>query len=93
MDTAWAEPLLAMYPRAATYDNQTLILTGEYPVGFQGEEVRICDMDLTHAELVERVDDLRIRIPHTGKLVVISKEQGLYLYTNHDVFKPSNDEV
>lgn len=30
---------------------------------------------------------------HTGKLIVISKAQGWYLYENHESFKPQTEEL
>ena len=93
MHIDWAKPLLSMYPKAASYDGQTIILVGEYPAGFEGEEVRIFDMELTNVELVKIVDDLRAESPHTGKLVIISEAQGKYLHENHEVFKVTDVEI
>ena len=81
---------------AAKYDGDTdetklLRLAGDMPVNFEGEIVRICDLDITMGELSDLVDVMRAE-EHTGKLVIISKPQGRWLYDNHEAFKPIQEE-
>ncbi len=76
----------------AKYDGDTdetkqLRLSGVMPPNFQGEIIRICDLDITMDELSAMVDKLRAE-NHTGKLVILSKPQGRWLYDNHAAFKP-----
>jgi hypothetical protein len=85
MHKDFATPLLDMYPEAATYNNKTLVLTGEEPIGFAGEVVRICDQQLSDEELVSLVDKMLTETP-TGRLVMLSKPQGKYLHANHSAF-------
>jgi len=85
MHKDFATPLLDMYPEAATYNSDTLILTGEEPAGFNGDVVRICDQELSESELVSLVDGMLNETP-TGRLVVLSKPQGKYLHANHPAF-------
>jgi hypothetical protein len=103
MNKEHAEPLLSMYPKAAQYDDKKLILIAEYPEGFDGETVELnklgfnegdaVDEDgndiegLTPEQLNQIVDTMLAEEP-TGKLVIISKAQGRYLYANHPAFKP-----
>lgn len=42
--------------------------------------------------LVGLIDYMRAE-EHTGKLIVISKAQGWYLYENHPSFMPTQSEV
>ncbi len=77
----------------AKYDGDTdetkqLRLSGVMPPNFQGEIIRICDLDITMGELSTLTDMLREEEP-TGKLVVLSKQQGRWLYDNHEAFKPT----
>jgi len=131
MHKDFAEPLLAKQPKAALYDEQTLVLAVTPPKNFEGETIELyklgfteqeCDVTLTEiltglanrAEFTEAdlavierikangglspslltglIDYMRADIP-TGKLIVISKAQGWYLYENHPNFMPKQTEI
>jgi|TARA_R110000851_G_scaffold251109_2_gene403571 hypothetical protein len=96
MHIDFAAPLLADNPKAAVYDNDTLVLTGDIPVGFTGEVVDLSALGfnefedpsqtgLTPTQFVSMVDTMRNAEP-TGKLIIASKTQGKYLYYNHSAF-------
>jgi putative lipoic acid-binding regulatory protein len=85
MNKDFAKPLLDMYPKAAKYDDENLILTGEMPTDFNGDIVRICDQKLSNNALVSVVDNMRKETP-TGRLIILSKSQGKYLKANHPSF-------
>jgi hypothetical protein len=58
---------------------------------------------LSISDLTQIADDLITQLepivdssevdPHIGTLTVFSKEQGQWLYTNHDLFKPLKTEL
>lgn len=96
MHKDFAAPLLAASPHAAKYDGDTddtkqLRLGGVMPPNFDGEIVRICDLDITMDELSGMVDALRAE-KHTGKLIILSKPQGRWLYDNHKAFKSTGGD-
>ncbi len=82
MNKDFAEPIL---PNVAWYDNETLALTGTPPENFDGEVVRICDLELSSEQLTDLIDKLKAE-ECTGKLVILSISQGKWLYANHPDF-------
>ncbi len=84
MHKDFAGPIL---PRVAWYDNETLALTGTPPENFEGEVVRICDLELSSEQLTDLISKLKAE-DHTGKLVILSISQGKWLYSNHPDFMP-----
>ena len=92
MNLAFAEPLLSRRPKAAMYDNGTLVLTGEMPENFEGTIVDLAsegfgEDGLSENQLKARVNILRAATPD-GKLVIASHAQGQWLYANHAAFMP-----
>lgn len=47
---------------------------------------------LSPSLLTGLIDYMRAK-EHTGKLVIVSKGQGWYLYENHEAFKPKVTEM
>ena len=131
MHKDFAEPLLVKQPKAARYDEQTLVLSITPPDDFEGEVIELyklgfieqeCDVTLTEIltglanraafteadlEVIERIkangglspslltgliDYMRAE-EHTGKMVIVSKVQGWYLYENHEAFIPKVSEM
>ncbi len=93
MHKDFAEPLLAMYPKAARYDNGDLVLTGEFPTGFTGGITDISadgfgEDGLSEQQLTARINVARANNP-SGKLIILSGAQGKWLYKNHPSFKPA----
>jgi hypothetical protein len=98
MYAEFAEPLLAKNPHSVPYDGVKLLLSGSYPIGFEGIENRICDLGfnptedveqtgLTTTQLISIVDALRAKEPNNN-MAVVSREQGKWLYANHPAFIP-----
>ena len=93
MNKNFATIMLDKHPKAALYAEDTLVLTGEFPEGFDGTIVDIAAAEALEPEefdpeaLVAQVDAL-MATTHTGKLVILSKAQGRYLYDNHPAFMP-----
>ena len=90
MNIDFAEPLLSRRPKAAMYDTGKLVLTGEFPEGFEGTIVDLAsegfgEGGLSENQLNARVNILRSNSPD-GKLVIASYAQGQYLYANHTAF-------
>ena len=102
MYTEFAEPLLAKNKNSVPYDGVKLLLSGSYPIGFTGEEIRLCDegfnefddpeqTGLTPAQLTAKVDYLRSLTPNPD-MALVSRAQGKWLYRNHPAFMPEVTE-
>jgi hypothetical protein len=102
MNIDFAEPLLTKRPNAAKYDGDTLVLSIDPPEDFQGTVVNIADEGfnptgepdiegLSIKQLNARVNLLRSNAPG-GKLVILSKAQGRWLYENNPLFMPTVTE-
>ena len=100
MNIDFAELLLRRHPKAALYDDGKIVLTGDYPEGFEGQEVDLYsegfDPDgtgegLSITQLNARVNVLRANNPQ-GKLTTLSLAQGQWLYANHPAFMPAVTE-
>lgn len=98
MNINFAEPLLVKRPNTAIYDSGSLVLSIDPPDDFQGTVVNLADEGfnptddpdlegLSTTQLNARVSLLRSQAPD-GKLVIISKAQGRWLYENNSLFMP-----
>ncbi len=99
MYKVFAEPILSNQPKAAQYDNQTIILTSICPVTFKGEindisKLGFDELDegngLSPEQLTALVDSLRAQEPNK-MLLKMTKQQGRWLYDNHPAFKRKED--
>ena len=73
----------------ANYDDDKWILTGTRP-NFNGDVVDLSQND-EQVELLEIIEQMRITVP-SGKLLIIPRWFGQWLYANHDAFKPKQTE-
>ena len=64
MHIDFAEPLLEMYPKAAKYDADTLILTGEMPKNFDGEIVELYKLGFNNTDGYSMYTDRDVHFMH-----------------------------
>ena len=92
MNIEFSQPLLTRHPQARLCDNGLIAVTGDMPKNFEGEIVNIHSQDITLEQMVVKINRLRVEI-HTGKLVIINREQFQYLNDNHSSFKQPVSEA
>ena len=101
MKTELADELLAMYPKAPRYDNDFFVLIGERPPNFEGTVVDLSlegfsedgsEDGLTGTQLNARVNIVKSNAP-AGKLAILSKVQGRWLYDNRVGFRKEVGEI
>ena len=85
MNKDFAQPLLADFPNAISYDSGKVRLTGQAPVGFSGDVENIYSELLTGEDLTIRFDGYLNGTPN-GTMAILSNSQGRWLYDNHDAF-------
>lgn len=88
MQTSQAAPLLDMYPLAAKYDSDNLVITGEMPGNFSGTIDDIASTNKETTELTTAIDAFRVETP-SNKIVMLSYSQGHWLRENHAAFMPT----
>ena len=93
MSKEYAEFIQQFYSCAHYADGALLLcgLTDEEIDTFTGSDVvRLDQMELADTQLVALVNQM-LSATFTGKLIILSKYQGRYLYNNHPAFMPDKE--